>query len=390
MERDGYAMPNNAVVMEPAATDSRPSASLADARDRLQFILLQTLVTIVLCYQLLFSAETVVSAEIKQFIILGLLLFIAGVMLLPARLWESGWPVVGLVLGDTAITTAIIYLSGNAGSSLYLTYFLVMLIGAFAPSLTQMIGLSVILCAAYGALLYLDSIETGSLSEGRLLGITVLLIMAVFYGATTETVRRERQKKVGLLEQIHTLKRIEAELQTQSGQDWLTGLANRRRFDEMFLQEWSRARRDETSLGVLMIDIDDFKRYNDTYGHQAGDTCLQQVAKAIRGVVHRPGDLPARYGGEEFVVVLPQTDAAGAALVAEKMRAAVEALRLQHVNSRASDRVTISAGAAALVPPEKSEPAVLIAAADQALYQAKREGRNRVRSHGEESVGKRA
>ena len=383
-------MPDNAVVVESALRESRLTASFADARDRLQFILLQTLVTIVLCYQVLFSQESFLSAEVKELIVLGLLLFIAGVMFLPARLWENGWPVVGLVLGDTAITTAIIYLSGNAGSSLYLTYFLVMLIGAFAPNLKQMIGLSVILCAAYGALLYLDSLDTGSLSEGRLLGITVLLIMAVFYGATTETMRRERQKKAGLLEQINMLKRIEAELQTQSGQDWLTGLANRRRFDEVFQDEWGRARRDETSLGVLMIDIDYFKQFNDTYGHQAGDTCLQQVAKAISGVVHRPGDIPARYGGEEFVVVLPKTDAAGAALVAEKMRAKVEALRIPHANSRASNRVTISVGAAAVVPPEKGEPATLIAAADQALYQAKREGRNRVRSHGGGSVGKKA
>ena len=276
-------MPDNAGVMEPALKESPLTAAFADARDRLQFVLLQTLVTIVLCYQLLFSQEAFVSSEVKEFIILGLLLFIAGVMFLPARLWANGWPIVGLVLGDTAITTAIIYLSGNAGSSLYLTYFLVMLIGAFAPSLKQMIGLSVILCAAYGAVLYLDSLDTGSLSEGRLLGITVLLIMAVFYGATTETVRRERQKKAGLMEQINTLKRLEAELQKQSGQDWLTGLANRRRFDEIIQQEWARARRDETPLGLLMIDIDYFKLYNDSYGHQAGDACLQQVAKTIGG-----------------------------------------------------------------------------------------------------------
>jgi diguanylate cyclase (GGDEF)-like protein len=107
-------------------------------------------------------------------------------------------------------------------------------------------------------------------------------------------------------------------------------------------------------------------------------------------MVHRPGDLPGRYGGEEFVVVLPQTDATGAANVAEKMRAQVEALRIPHASSQVSDRVTISIGVAAVVPPEKSEPAVLIAAADQALYRAKREGRNRVRSHGEESVGKKS
>jgi diguanylate cyclase (GGDEF)-like protein len=381
-------MPEDAMVMEPAVREARPPSAFADARNRLQFVLLQTLVTIVLCYQLLFSQESFVSAEVKEFIILGLLLFIAGVMFLPARMWESGWPVVGLVLGDTAMTTAIIYLSGNAGSSLYLTYFLVMLIGAFAPSLKQMIGLSIILCAAYGAVLYLDSLESGSLSEGRLLGITVLLIMAVFYGATTETVRRERQKKVSLQEQINTLKRLEAELQRQSGQDFLTGLANRRRFDEVIQQEWGRARRDETSLAVLMIDVDYFKPYNDTYGHQVGDSCLQLVAKALGGVVHRPGDVAARYGGEEFVVILPKTDAAGAARVAEMMRAAVESLNIPHANSRASDRVTISVGAAAVVPQEKGDPAALIAAADQALYRAKREGRNRVRSHGGENEGK--
>jgi len=373
-------MPEKAVGETSSPTVPGFAAAFTDARDRLQFILLQTLVTIVLCYQLLFSQESFLSAEAKEFIILGLLLFIAAVMSLPARRWESGWPVVGLVLGDTAITTAIIYLSGNAGSSLYLTYFLVMLIGAFAPNLKQMIGLSVILCAAYGVVLYLDSLATGSLSEGRLLGVTVLLIMAVFYGAMTETVRRERQKKASLLEQVNMLKRIEAELQTQSGQDWLTGLANRRRFDEMLQQEWGRARRDEAWLALLMIDIDYFKPFNDTYGHQAGDKCLQQVAKVINGVVHRPGDLPARYGGEEFVVVLPQTDAAGAAQVAEKMRTQVASLRIPHAASRASNRVTISAGAAAVVPSEKGDPATLIAAADQALYQAKKEGRNRVRS----------
>ena len=369
-------MPDNAVAIEPEPRDSRMSALFVDARDRLQFILLQTLVTIVLCYQLLFSQEAMVSADAKEFIILGLLLFIAGVTFLPARLWENGWPVVGLVLGDTAMTTTIIYLSGTAGSSLYLTYFLIMLIGAFAPSLKQMIGLSVILCATYGAVLYLDSLESGSLSEGRLLGITVLLIMAVFYGATTETVRRERQKKDGLLEQINMLKRIEAELQTQSGQDWLTGLANRRRFDEMIQQEWARAKRDETSLGVLMLDIDYFKQYNDTYGHPAGDMCLQQVAKALGGVINRPGDLPARYGGEEFVVVLPGMTPDGAAEACERLRERVAA-HPWHAPGHAGQAltVTISIGLAA-TPPFTLEG--LLNAADAALYGAKRGGRNRL------------
>ena len=377
---ESVAMPNDTLIMEPALAESRLTTAFTDARHRIQFVLLQTLVTIVLCYQLLFGQDAILSTEVKHWIILGLLAFIAVVMFLPTRVWESGWPVVGLVLGDTAITTAIIYLSGNAGSSLYLTYFLVMLIAAFAPSLKQMIGLSVILCAAYGVILYLDSLETGMLSEGRLLGITVLLIMAVFYGAATETVRREREKKAGLLQQISTLKQIEQELQAQSGIDWLTGLANRRRFEEIFQQEWGRARRDRALLSVLMIDVDYFKTFNDTYGHQAGDTCLKQVADAIKASVHRAGDLVARYGGEEFVVVLPKTDTKGAAQVAETMRAVVDSLQLPHANSRAADHITISVGAATVIPTQTGDPASLITEADRALYQAKRDGRNRVRT----------
>ncbi len=372
-------MPEETMSMQSPPADSLLSA-LSDARHRLQFIMLQALVTIVLSYQILFSHSTSLSSDVKHLVVLGLLLFIAGVMFLPSRTWENGWPIVALVLGDTAITTAIIYLSGNAGSSLYLTYFLVMLIGAFAPNLKQMIGLSVILCAAYGVILYLDSLETGTISEGRLLGITVLLIMAVFYGATTETVRRERQKKDNLLEQINTLKRIEQELRAQSGQDWLTGLTNRRRFDETFQKEWARARREETSLAILMIDIDHFKLFNDTYGHQAGDECLKLVASAIGGTIHRPGDLPARYGGEEFVVALPNTDAKGAAQVGEAMRAKVEGLKIPHAASKTAAHVTLSVGAAAVVPSQDAESPSLIAAADQALYRAKHEGRNRVSS----------
>lgn len=130
-----------------------------------------------------------------------------------------------------------------------------------------------------------------------------------------------------------------------------------------------------------MIDIDYFKVFNDTYGHQEGDKCLQRVASAISGTVHRPGDLAARYGGEEFVVLLANTDAKGAAFVAETMRAKAEVSQIPHVNSRVTDRVTISLGVATMLPTEVVEPSALIAAADQALYQAKHEGRNRVRAN---------
>ncbi len=366
------------LALDSSFAESEPKTPSVDPKSRLQFVLLQTLVVIVLCYQLLFSPDSFLGAEDKPLAVVGLMLFMLGVFFVPARIWERGWPVVGLVLGDTAITTAVFYLSGNTSSALYISYFLVMLIGAYAPSLRQMIGLSLILCATYGVILYLDSQQSGSLSEGRLLGLTVLLTTAIFYGATTETVRKERQKQAGLFEQIAALKRIEEELKAQSVTDWLTALPNRRRFDEVFQQEWGRARRDAAPLALLMIDIDHFKEFNDTYGHQAGDDCLQQVACVIGASVNRHGDLAARYGGEEFVVVLPKTDAKNAVLVAETMRAKVEALNIPHINSRVIDHVTISLGVAAVTPTLDTDPFVLLTFADQALYQAKRNGRNRV------------
>ncbi len=375
-------MPDHALTVDPASAELRLSAVFSDTGQRKQFVLLHTLVIIVLCYQLLFSEDKLLSAEVKEFAVSGLMLFLLGVFFLPARMWERGWPVVTLVLGDTAVGAAVLYLSGNTGSALYISYFLVMLIAAFAPTLKQMIGLSVILCAAYGTVLYLDSLETGLLSEGRLIGLTVLLMTSIFYGATTETVRKEKQRLAGLLVEITALKQLEEELKDQSGVDWLTALANRRRFDELFTQEWGRTRREGAPLAVLMMDIDDFKAFNDTYGHQAGDHCLQRVARAIKGTVCRPGDVVARYGGEEFVVLLPKTDAKNAAMVAESMRANVEALNIPHINSRVTDRVTVSTGVAALIPTQDAEPGALINFADQALYQAKREGRNRVISNG--------
>ena len=163
--------------------------------------------------------------------------------------------------------------------------------------------------------------------------------------------------------------------------DGLTGVANRRRFDEALLSEWRQCRRAGTPLALLMIDIDHFKRYNDHYGHPTGDACLQQVAAVLKAAMQRACDLVARYGGEELAVVLPETDAAGAQAMAERMVQAVRALDLPHADSLAGPWVTISAGVCSQVPNPApggaSGSAALIARADAALYAAKHQGRNR-------------
>ena len=159
--------------------------------------------------------------------------------------------------------------------------------------------------------------------------------------------------------------------------DALTGIANRRRFDENISTEWRRALREGNKLSLLLIDADHFKRYNDTYGHVRGDSCLKQIADAAMDVVLRPGDLVARYGGEEFAVVLPGTDESGAKAVAEDICQAIRNRRLPH-DSNPPGIVTVSIGCATVIPSRGKSPQDLIESADQALYRAKGRGRNRV------------
>lgn len=176
------------------------------------------------------------------------------------------------------------------------------------------------------------------------------------------------------------LERKNKELERLSSLDGLTGIANRRRFDEYLEQEWMRAARDNKHLSLILTDIDHFKAYNDNYGHQGGDEILRKVATALEGAINRPGDMVARYGGEEFVVVLPDTDLEGAVQVAESLRRAVDALDIPHAHSTAADHVTISLGAACIIPREGGLPKTLIETADEVLYEAKHNGRNRVYS----------
>lgn len=165
--------------------------------------------------------------------------------------------------------------------------------------------------------------------------------------------------------------------QTLANLDGLTQVPNRRHFDLALTSEWNRAARAHIPLSVILIDVDEFKLYNDTYGHQAGDLCLQRVARALSDGLRRAGDLVARYGGEEFVLLLHQTPRDEGVMLAERLRAAIEQLGIEHTRSKRGV-VTISVGGATLIPQPQGQEAALVRAADDSLYQAKQGGRNRV------------
>ena len=168
------------------------------------------------------------------------------------------------------------------------------------------------------------------------------------------------------------------ELQRLSSLDGLTNIANRRSFDKFIEDEWRRALRnnDNSTIAVIMIDIDYFKLYNDGYGHQSGDDCLIRVAQTLEKCVHRASDLMARYGGEEFVAVLVDTDEQGAYAIAQQIQEAIRALAIPHEYSTVANLVTLSMGVASATPGSKTSVAQLIADADKALYAAKEKGRN--------------
>ncbi|QJI40613.1 GGDEF domain-containing protein [Pseudomonas sp. ADAK2] len=178
-----------------------------------------------------------------------------------------------------------------------------------------------------------------------------------------------------LLDAQEKLIEVNRSLELLALEDALTGLANRRQFDLFMVAEMGRARRSQTGLALLMIDVDHFKLFNDHYGHVAGDVCLRQISAIITDNIKRPGDLAVRYGGEEFAVVLPGTDYVGAFLVAEKIRRAVQLASIEHSES-ADGMVTVSLGVCAYDPASQATPDDLVSAADKALYVAKASGRN--------------
>ncbi len=179
-----------------------------------------------------------------------------------------------------------------------------------------------------------------------------------------------------------TIKRLSDQLRQTSRIDGLTGIYNRKYFDEVLATEWARAIRSKANIGLLILDIDFFKSYNDHYGHPAGDTCLRVVAETVSSVVRDPPDFTARYGGEEFVCLLPNTELDGLKVVAMRILDSLHNRRLPHAFSNVSDHITVSIGGAHIMPQSDTVPDSLIHIADKRLYKAKENGRNRC-EHGD-------
>lgn len=208
----------------------------------------------------------------------------------------------------------------------------------------------------------------------------------IWIETNARTIRKHSRKLEGIVavsrditERLEKEKRLhEANVMLRyiSNMDGLTGIANRRYFDEKLQEEWNRLKRKSNPFSAIMIDIDFFKKFNDFNGHQAGDECLRQIASVLKNTVKRPGDFAARYGGEEFVILLPETDKEGAAHVAQLLQANVKNLNIPYISTEKEPIVSISVGSATLIPNEKTKPEDLIKLADTELYIAKESRQN--------------
>jgi two-component system chemotaxis family response regulator WspR len=212
---------------------------------------------------------------------------------------------------------------------------------------------------------------------------TIELVARIRYHSQAYLSRRQRDAAYAALQESQRqLMAANIELLRISNMDGLTGLNNRRRFDEYAATEWRRALRERVPLGLLLIDVDQFKAYNDVNGHQAGDELLRQIGETICNCCRRPEDLPSRYGGDEFAVLLPEIPPGALAAVGERVRQAIQDLKIERGNSSDSPYATVSMGGAVTIPTHEEGLVDLIAVADRNLYEAKAKGRNKLVVHG--------
>lgn len=311
--------------------------------------------------------------------------FTGALVLFSRSRWFAGWQQTVLALFTLALAALIFGLMRLGDEQIVLAYSPgILLVATFAGMLLHLrFWLAFVLLAVIG-IAYVGFIGTlrpqaPALVAAYTIFYLVAALMALFAGYRVEHAARRQflHGRLLMLKQ-NELELANHQLQELVDQDGLTGIANRRHFDQQFTAEWNRARRGGYPLSLLLIDLDFFKNYNDTYGHQAGDDCLIVVGSVLRAHAQRSGDLAARYGGEEFVMILPATDADDAQEIGWRVVRDIAAYRIPHRASAAADVVTASVGVATVVPSPLHRARDLVAAADAALYRAKHGGRNRV------------
>jgi diguanylate cyclase (GGDEF)-like protein len=333
-------------VLPPTTELEKTDSPTSETRS--QLLQLQALVTVVLSYQLLFSGEALLTGDSQRVTILVLMLLCGGLIVLPDHLVLAHWFPAGLALADTVITTVLVYLSGNASSELYLTYFVILLIATTAQTRRQLLGFITVVCTIYGIVLVRQFLESGKVSETQLLRLPLFMIMAIFYGDTMERVR------------------------TLTELDTLTGLPNRRFFLRRLAEAITRVGRAGGTLSVFSLDLDGFKLINDTFGPEVGDQLLTATSARVKQVAPPPVTV-ARLGSDEFGILMEET------LSPDALRELAQRL-LQAIGPQVQieDRemfVSASMGIA-LYPTDADSPKMLIQSADAAMHRAKEQGHN--------------
>ncbi|MDX1976223.1 MAG: diguanylate cyclase [Pseudanabaenaceae cyanobacterium bins.68] len=259
----------------------------------------------------------------------------------------------------------------------YLIYIFVYAVLFYRPSRRSFLLYVVNFCGYIAIIsMFGQDIPTSHLATAYISGILATILALIVANSLFDAKVKNFVNRRQIEQQAEALQIANARLSLLANLDGLTQIANRRQFDTYLAQQWQQLNRSGTYLSLLICDVDHFKLFNDTYGHQAGDECLKQVAIAINQAVERDGDLAARYGGEEFGVILPNTPKEGAIAIAAKICTQVRELNIPHTGS-SHGQVTISIGVASIIPSSRFEPTQLVATADDALYCAKHHGRNR-------------
>jgi diguanylate cyclase (GGDEF)-like protein len=333
------------------------SEAVFDAPKKPTIIRLRWLVVTIASYVLLYSQEALLPQDIIHGFMLFHILTNVSLYAVDARRFESLRFVAPLVVFDTTALSFSLIVSGQLGSDFYLSYFLMIIIAGFWKDFRWSLGFAVLLSFIYTFLLFMSE----ALSTSLLLRTPFLLIASIFYTYFVQVVHNE-----------HVLRE---KAEKEARHDFLTGLPNRHLYEERITVETERARRYSRPLSILMVDIDNFKIVNDTFGHEAGDIVLQKVAAQLQ-ICLRNVDFVARFGGEEFIIILPETDLDGALETANRVRLAIRETPIEIEKGLLS--TTVSIGVSSNLVRELTNHKQMTLDADQALYIAKKSGKDRV------------